>query len=194
MSKAEAVAAEKAAETAAPTRAPVPKAEADVLIDKHMLGAMGVGLVPIPVIDLIGVGAIQFTMIRKLAVLYGVEASDARVRTVLMSLLGGSVPAFGALPLFSLVQMIPVIGWTVGAGAASILSGASTYAVGHTMRRHFESGGTVDDFKAEAAKETFKDLMEKGKSAAKYVSRRGKADPAEAAATPKPATTEPAAS
>lgn len=174
-----------AASSAAPTRPVVPKAEAEVVIDKYMLGAMGVGLVPIPVLDLVGVGAVQFAMIRKLAAMYGVEASDARVRTIIMSLLGGAVPAFGALPLFALAQMIPVIGWTVGAGAASILSGASTYAVGHIMRRHFEEGGTIEDFKAESTKEAFKEFVEKGKDVAKSIGRRGKPAPeAEAAAKP----------
>lgn len=184
MSEADPV-APPAASSAAPTRPVVPKAEAEVVIDKYMLGAMGVGLVPIPVLDLVGVGAVQFAMIRKLAAMYGVEASDARVRTIIMSLLGGAVPAFGALPLFALAQMIPVIGWTVGAGAASILSGASTYAVGHIMRRHFEEGGTIEDFKAESTKEAFKEFVEKGKEAAKSIGRRGKPAPeAEAAAKP----------
>ena len=69
----------------------------------------------------------------------------------------------------------PVIGWTVGAGAAAILGGASTYAVGHLMRRHFEGGGTMEDFKAENTKEAFKELIEKGKTAAKSIRGRGKA-------------------
>lgn len=181
--------------TVTPTSTPAPalptKAETDVVIDRYMLAAMGVGLVPVPVLDLVGVGAVQFKMIQKLAKMHGVEASDARVRQVLISLLGGAVPAFGALPLFAFAQMIPVIGWTVGAGAASILGGASTYAVGHIMRRHFEAGGSMEDFKAEHTKEAFKELVEKGKSAAKSIRRRGKS--AEAAAAPAAAPAETAA-
>lgn len=167
------------------------KAETEVVIDRYMLAAMGVGLVPVPVLDLVGVGAVQFKMIQKLAEMHGVEASDARVRQVLISLLGGAVPAFGALPLFAFAQMIPVIGWTVGAGAASILGGASTYAVGHIMRRHFEAGGSMEDFKAENTKEAFKELVEKGKSAAKSIRSRGKSA---AAAAPAAAPAETAAS
>ena len=165
-----------------------PRAETEVLIDRYMLAAMGVGLVPLPVLDLVGVGAVQFRMIHKLAELHGVQASDARVRQVLMSLLGGAIPAFGALPLFVFAQAIPVIGWTVGVGAASILGGASTYAVGHLMRRHFEGGGTMESFKAEETREAFKELLEKGKSAVKSIKSRGKTAPApEPAATPAPA-------
>ncbi len=194
MTEAQTVPPEAVVETTVTPRRVVPKAEAEVLIDKYMLGAIGVGLVPIPVLDLVGVGAVQFTMIRKLAALYGVEASDARVRTVLMSLLGGAVPAFGALPLFAFAQMIPVIGWTVGAGAASILSGASTYAVGHIMRRHFEAGGTVDDFNAENTKEALKELVEKGKTVAKSAARRSKTAAAEPTADVAPAAAEVTAS
>jgi uncharacterized protein (DUF697 family) len=175
--------------TNAPGNAGPSKSETEVVIDRYMLAAMGVGLVPVPVLDLVGVGAVQFKMIQKLAEMHGVEASDKRVRQVLISLLGGAVPAFGALPLFTFAQMIPVIGWTVGAGAASILGGASTYAVGHIMRRHFEAGGSMDDFKAENTKKAFKELVEKGKSAAKSIRSRGKtiaepeAAPAEKAAS-----------
>jgi len=170
------------------------KAETEVVIDRYMLVAMSVGLVPVPVLDLVGVGAVQFKMIQKLAEMHGVEASDARVRQVLMSLLGGAVPAFGALPLFAVAQMIPVIGWTVGAWAAAILGGASTYAVGHLMRRHFEGGGTMEDFKAENTKEAFKELIEKGKTAAKSIRGRGKAGAAEKAAAETAAAPETAAS
>lgn len=172
-----------------PGNAAPAKSETEVVIDRYMLAAMGVGLVPVPVLDLVGVGAVQFKMIQKLAEMHGVEASDTRVRQVLISLLGGAVPAFGALPLFTFAQMIPVIGWTVGAGAASILGGASTYAVGHIMRRHFEAGGSMEDFKAENTKEAFKELVEKGKSAAKSIRSRGKT-----AAEPEAAPAETAAS
>lgn len=163
--------------TAAPAAKPNPSAtEVDLLINRHVLGAMGIGMVPVPIVDLVGVGALQFTMIRKMAALYDVEASDARVRSVVMSLFGGAVPALGALPLFSLVQAIPVIGWTVGASASSILSGASTYAVGQIMRRHFEAGGTIEDFSLESSKEALKDLVKKGKSVAKSLGRSRNAD------------------
>ena len=169
---------------AAPT-----KSETEVVIDRYMFAAMGVGLVPVPVVDLVGVGAVQFKMIQKLAEMHGIEASDTRVRQGLISLLGGAVPAFGAMPLFTFAQMIPVIGWTVGASAGSILGGASTYAVGHIMCRHFEAGGSMEDFKAENIKEAFKELVEKGKSAAKSIRSRGKTT-----AEPEAAPTETAAS
>ena len=157
---------------------PVNSSEVELIINKHVIAASGVGLVPVPLIDLVGVGAIQLRMIRKLADAYGVDHSDSRVRSVLMALVGGSIPAFGALPLFSLAQSLPVVGWTVGASAASILSGASTYAVGHIMRRHFEAGGNFEDFKASEVRESFDNLVEKGKSVVKNVGRksRSKAD------------------
>ncbi len=150
-------------------------AEIELIISNNVIAASGVGLVPVPVVDLVGVGVVQLRMMRKLAEAYGVEYSDKRVRSVLMALIGGSVPALGALPFFSLVQSIPVIGWSVGACASSILSGASTYAVGHIVRRHFEAGGDFENFDSADVREAFDSLIEKGKSVTKKLGRKSNA-------------------
>ncbi|MGP6087637.1 YcjF family protein [Antarctobacter jejuensis] len=150
--------------------------EVRAIIDRHVLIASGVGLVPIPLVDLAGVAVVQISMIKKLAELHGVDYSQRRARSIISALIGGSIPAVGALPLFSLAQSIPVIGWTVGAGAASILSGASTYAVGHVMAGHFANGGDVNDFNAEKAKASFGELFERGKDRASRLASRKKAE------------------
>ncbi|MCC1493264.1 YcjF family protein [Cognatishimia sp. F0-27] len=147
--------------------------EVRAIIDRHVIAASGVGLVPIPLVDLAGVAAVQLNMIKRLAELYDIDYSQRRARSIIAALIGGSVPAAGALPLFSLAQSIPVIGWTVGAGAASILSGASTYAVGHVMSGHFAKGGDIEDFSAENAKESFGEFYSRGKEQVSRMTRRG---------------------
>lgn len=147
--------------------------EVRAIIDRHVIAASGVGLVPIPLVDLAGVAAVQLNMIKRLAELYDIDYSSRRARSIIAALIGGSIPAAGALPLFSLAQSIPVIGWTIGAGAASILSGASTYAVGHVMAGHFAKGGDIDDFNADKAKESFGEFYSKGKESVARVTRRG---------------------
>lgn len=155
------------------------------IIDRHVITASGVGLVPIPLVDLAGVAVVQINMIKRLAEVYEVDYSTRRVRSIIAALIGGSIPAAGALPLFSLAQSIPVIGWTVGAGAASILSGASTYAVGHVMSAHFAKGGNIESFDAEAAKESFGEFYAKGKEQVTRLTGRGrkKSEPAAEATT-----------
>ena len=137
------------------------------IIDRHILAAMGVGLVPIPLVDVLGIGAVQLNMIRRLAETHGVEYSEKRARSIIISLFGGALPVFGALPFASLAQAIPVIGWSLALSSTVILAGASTYAVGKIMERHFENGGGMDDLDVKSARERFTDLVEQGKEAAK---------------------------
>ena len=148
--------------------------EVRAIIDRHVLTATGVGLVPIPLVDLAGVAAVQLNMIKRLAEAHGVDYSQRRARSIIAALIGGTIPAAGALPLFSLAQSIPVIGWTVGAGAASILSGASTYAVGHVMAGHFAKGGDIEDFSADKAKDAFGELYSRGKERVTRMTSRKK--------------------
>jgi uncharacterized protein (DUF697 family) len=156
--------------------------QADRLIDRHMLAAAGVGLVPIPVVDLIGVGGIQLNMLRRLSDLYDVPFSANVGKNILAALVGGAIPAYGALPMYYLVRNLPIVGWTLGAGAASILAGGSTYAVGHVLERHFAKGGTLDDLNVEEARSSFKDLMARGKERAANLRRKKGSDEAARAA------------
>jgi len=153
--------AEAAAQAAAANELVTLKASR--MIDRHMLAAAGVGIVPIPLVDLVGVAGVQLNMLRKLSDLYGVPFSANTGKNIIAALVGGAIPAYGAMPLFYLVRNIPVVGWTLGAGAASILAGASTYAVGHVLERHFAKGGSLEDLDVEEARSTFKDLMARGK-------------------------------
>jgi uncharacterized protein (DUF697 family) len=143
------------------------------IIDRHILSAMGVGLVPIPLVDILGIGAVQLNMIRRLAETYGVEYSEPKARSIILSLVGGALPVFGALPFASLAQAIPVIGWTVALSSTVILAGASTYAVGKIMENHFAKGGGIGDLDVKSARERFDDLVEQGKEAAKNLRAKG---------------------
>lgn len=140
--------------------------EAERIIQRHMLAAMGVGVIPIPFVDFIGVTGVQLNMLRQLSKLYGVPFSKNTAKTVISSMVGGAVPAYSALPVATFVQAIPIVGWTLGAGSMAILSGASTYAVGNVFSRHFEKGGTILDLDTAKVKAGFADLFKKGKKIA----------------------------
>jgi len=148
------------------------KSQSASIIDRHILSAMGVGVIPIPLVDILGVGAVQLNMIRRLAETHGVEFSEKRARSIIISLVGGALPVFGALPFASLVQAIPVVGWSVALSSTVILAGASTYAVGKIMARHFENGGEMGDFDVTAARERFENLFEQGKDAVKSLRKK----------------------
>ncbi len=142
----------------------VDKEELDRIVRHHVWAAMGVGLVPIPLVDLVAVSAVQVDLVVKLATLYQVDFSHERVRGLVVALAGSVLPVSLAEPFASLVKFIPIIGQSVGAIAMPVVSGAATYAVAWVFIRHFESGGDFLCFDMEKAKETYTDLFNKGKA------------------------------
>jgi uncharacterized protein (DUF697 family) len=139
------------------------KWQGDRIIRSHMAWAMGAGLIPVPVVDLFAVGAIQLDMIRQLCKLYQVSFSEKDGRAIVSSLTGAGTARLGA----NLVKFIPGVGAVIGGITMSVLSGASTFAVGGVFRRHLETGGTILDFDSKSLRKMYDELFEKGKEVAK---------------------------
>ncbi len=134
------------------------------IVKNHTMAAITVGFIPIPLIDMSALTAIQLKMLYSLAKRYDVPFSKNLVKSLVSSLLGGSVAVTVALPLGSFLKAVPIIGQTSGMISTAAIGAASTYAVGKTFVAHFESGGTFLDFNVEKAKAHFKELYEEGKS------------------------------
>ena len=141
---------------------------ADAIVKEHMYWAMGLGLLPLPVVDVLTVGAVQLKMLSRLAALYEVPFSKKLGKSVLAALLGAYVPAtlaFGAVG--SAFKSLPGIGPLAGGLTMPVLCGASTYAVGRVFTQHFATGGTLFDFDPEKIREFFAEQFESGKKIAK---------------------------
>lgn len=153
--------------------------QAKKIVEKHVMYAAGVGLVPIPYVDMAAVTAVNVKMLKQLSDHYGVEFREDRVKSIITSLLGGVTS--GALAHSSVVRTalltIPLIGHTIAVLSLSIFASAATYAIGKVFLPHFASGGTLLDFDPDRVRTFFAEQYEKGKRA---VSR-------------KPAATEPGA-
>ena len=63
-----------------------------------------------------------------------------------------------------------------------LLSGASTYAVGHVFAQHFEKGGTILDIEARDGKTQFNQYYEAGKN--KFSHKKATAETVEASVSP----------
>lgn len=136
--------------------------EAEHLVRMSMYYATGVGLVPIPVVDLVGVAGVQLDLLRRLSDLYGVEFSKEIGKNVIASLIGGSVSFSVGRLLGSAVKVIPLVGHVFGAISVPATSGATTYALGKVFIEHFESGGTFSTFNAKAAKSFYDAQIKEG--------------------------------
>ncbi len=136
----------------------------DKLIRRHVWAAMGIGLVPLPIADMIGLTAIQLNLVRKIAKAYEIPFLKDKVKNTLITLLGSAIPSATGLPLaVSISKTVPVIGWTAGAVSMPIVAGAATYAVGRVFVQHFASGGTFLTFDPDKVKDYFAKMFDKGK-------------------------------
>ena len=136
------------------------KAEAEQIIKSHVLWAMGAGLIPLPLVDIAAVTAIQLDMIKQLAKLYEADYSASSGKAFVSALASSTLSAIGA----SVVKILPGIGTVLGGVSMSVLSGASTYAVGHVAAVHLAEAGSLEGVNMADAKRAYKEAFEKGKS------------------------------
>jgi len=134
----------------------------DKIIKNHVLGALGVSLIPIPLIDLMALVGIQLNMLRKLAKAYEIPFSDDRGKHLIASLLGSGIPLSLGNSLGSAVKAVPVIGQIVGQLTMPAVSGSTTYAMGKVFIQHFESGGTFLNFDPEKVRAYYAEMLEDG--------------------------------
>ncbi len=131
----------------------------DRIVRNHVIGSMGVGLIPVPLVDLIGLTGIQLNMLRMLAKTYNIPFFKGMGKNIIGSLIGGGIPFTVGDILASLVKTVPVVGQTVGALTMPVVSGATTYAVGKVFVQHFASGGTFLSFDPEQVREYYAEMF-----------------------------------
>jgi uncharacterized protein (DUF697 family) len=150
-----------------------PEAEAvEKIIRKHVGYSMVAGALPVPLIDIVAVTAIQMDMLKQLATVYRVDFSEERGKSIVSSIMGatfGTVAGrFGA----SLVKAVPGIGMLLGIGSQVVFAGASTYALGKVFQSHFEENGTFFNLNMDSMKEKFRGFMDKGSRVARDMRRK----------------------
>lgn len=142
--------------------------QADKITRLFVLWSAGGGLIPVPLVDLAAIYAAQVTMITKMSRVYDITFSEHKFKNVLLPLFGslGVVPMTTGL-LASAIKIIPGVGHVISGLSMPVMAGAITYATGKIFTAHFETGGTLLDFKPELMKEHFRKLFEEGKTVAK---------------------------
>ncbi len=136
---------------------------AESTIKNHALLATGGGLIPIPVIDFIAVSGIQAELVKKLCAIYHVDFYKNQGKSTISALVGTSFASIGS----SLIKAIPGLGSVLGGVSMSILSGATTYAIGQVFAQHFEDGGTMADLDTDDFKRFYNQKVEEGKKLVK---------------------------
>jgi uncharacterized protein (DUF697 family) len=141
---------------------------AEMIIKNHMVWSMGAGFIPIPLLDFAAITYIQLDMIRQLAKIYEIDFKETEGKAVISSITSAGLAKAGASRA---IKFIPIIGTYLGGVATSVLSGASTYALGHAFMRHFDKGGTFLDIDLNSLKKMYTEKFEKGKQVAENFSK-----------------------
>jgi len=138
------------------------------IIQEKMILAMGAGVIPVPVVDFLAVSAIQVAMVRQISRAYGINYKESEGKALITSLAGAGMARWGG----SLMKSVPGIGTLLGGATTSVLSGASTYAIGEVFKIHFEKGGTFLDFDLSSLKKYYDQKFEKGKDVASKMKKK----------------------
>ncbi len=155
--------------------APSPGAKADApaagktdsahaIVRRNVLWSLGVGLVPVPIIDVLGVGAVQVKMLKELSELYGVKFSEQIAKKIVASLVAAVGSAgLGVALASTFFKFVPLVGTSLGVVSMPIVAGAFTMATGRVFVAHFESGGTILTFNPSAIRDHFRAEFQQAK-------------------------------
>ena len=127
------------------------------IISSSVRWSAAAGAVPLPILDLVALGVVQAKMISDISQAYGQPVNAEAAKSVVSVLLGTLLPAgvTGAL-LGSGSKTVPMVGTVLGMVSMAAFGAAATYAIGKVFVRHFEKGGSLESFSAEAVKEELK--------------------------------------
>ncbi len=116
------------------------RALAHKIVSRHKnYAAMG-GLMPLPVVNIAGITAINLRMVKQLSELYQVPFERDRTRSLLVGLIGGAVPTGVGTATSSIMMWIVPGGMLLGLGAAAVTAGALTRGIGLVFIDSFERG------------------------------------------------------
>jgi len=134
-------------------------AEADKLIKRYAFGSGCLGYIPIPIVDSLGIMAIQRKMLFHLAKVYNIPFSRSLAKDLLKTLAGG-IASQAMLPMA--LKVVPGINVLFGSAGMAALGSTSTYAVGKVFQKHFEEGGTLEDFDPNKEKDAYEAELKNG--------------------------------
>lgn len=132
------------------------KDAAQKIINQRTLYAAGLGFIPFPLLDAIGVTSIQIWMIRDIAKVYRIPFKRHQIKSFIGSLAGN-------LGTMGILKIVPGLGAILGGSAVSVSAATATYALGRVFMQHFDQGGTLLDFNPTKSRAYFQELYTKNR-------------------------------
>lgn len=117
--------------------------------------SMGVGIIPLPLVDFAALTANNLNLVRQLSGLYGVEFKESVAKKIIVALTCAGAPVLASSFVKTVMAGIPLIGLPLAVGTRPVLNGMCTYAVGQMFVAHFKRGGSFIGANTDAMKEDF---------------------------------------
>ena len=128
---------------------------AQAVIDRYQWITAGTVFAnPIPALDLMATGAVQFQMISEIAAVYGVELATSHVRTIggqMVQLLLKLGIVEAASSLIAGVFKSTLVGYAAGGAVQAVTMAYLTHISGHTFAEYFARGQSWGDGGMQAA-------------------------------------------
>jgi uncharacterized protein (DUF697 family) len=103
------------------------------------------GIIPLPLINIAAITVVILRMVRTLARLYSVRFEHHQARSVVISLLAGTMPTgMAAATTSTLMYLVPGSN-LIGLAVSSITAAECTRYIGRIFVNHFENGGTLGE-------------------------------------------------
>jgi uncharacterized protein (DUF697 family) len=115
------------------------RARVEEIVKNRSLLAAGIGLVPVPVFNMVSATAIQVSMVQSITRLYNVEVKKSWIKNLIASVLGGLGAAALSGTAARSLGAAPLVGASLAALSAPAMNGLTTYAIGYMFIRYFES-------------------------------------------------------
>jgi uncharacterized protein (DUF697 family) len=115
------------------------------------------GAIPVPVLDLAALAAVQTRMLMDISEVYGQSFGKDAAKAFVSVSLGTLLPGVAAGAVFgSSLKLGLGLGSILGAASMAAFGAAATYAVGKVFAKHLHSGGSTSNFSPEAIKNNLK--------------------------------------
>lgn len=116
------------------------RVRAEKIIDRYRLYAALGGLFPMPAVNVAGLTAINMRMVKALSDLYELPFEANQTRSMIMGLIGGSVPTGLGFATASVVGLVVPAGAFVGLAVSSVTAAGLTRNIGLVFIESFEDG------------------------------------------------------
>jgi uncharacterized protein (DUF697 family) len=124
------------------------RAQARAIVERHATYSAVGGILPLPIVSVAGITAIIVRMVKMLSNLYGVPFERDRARAIVAGLVGGATPTGFAVVTTSTLFFVVPSGALIGTVVSAVSAVACTRSIGRVFIEHFESGATLNSFRA----------------------------------------------